>query len=245
MLLWYSFFNSKNTSDKTLWIIDNSLSMAVEDTMAQSGVIDSRLSLAKKIIITNSLKITGKQAIMSAAYWAKLEIPMTDNLLVLSDVVNGITPILKGWWSNLYTPLETMSLIYGDIPNLDIIWLTDGEFSDSGSSYTGKINTRNITFIGIGSKVGWPIPLWYNQDGKPRYKEVDGNRITSIRDDVTLEKIRNNFGSRLFFAEREKDIEMSDLVQKKSTQQFSLEMILWIILLLIWLMFPRYQYFKK
>jgi hypothetical protein len=68
MLLWYSFFSIEKTSDKTLWVIDNSLSMAVEDTMAENGVIDSRLSLAKKIVNTNSLKITGKQAVMSVAY---------------------------------------------------------------------------------------------------------------------------------------------------------------------------------
>lgn len=219
--------------------------MAVEDTMVENGVIDSRLSLAKKIVNTNSLKITGKQAVMSVAYWAKLEIPMTDNLLVLSDVVNGITPILKWGWSNLHTPLETITLIYGDVPDLRIIWLTDGEFSDTGSTYTGSIDTKNITFIGVWSKVGWPIPLWYNQDGKPRYKEVDGNKITSIRDDATLGKITQNFGSRLFFAEGEKDIDISELIQKKSTQEFSVEMILWIILLLVWLMFPRYQYIKK
>ncbi len=55
---------------------------------------------------------------------------------------------------------------------------------------------------------------------------MDGNRITSIRDDATLEKIRNNFGSQLFFAEGEKDIDMNRIFQKKSTQEFSLEMIL-------------------
>ena len=51
-------------------------------------------------------------------------------------------------------PLETIRLIYGDIPHLRIIWLTDGEFVDSGSTLSGFLLSPEITYIGIGTRLG-------------------------------------------------------------------------------------------
>lgn len=53
--------------DSTLWVIDNSLSMAVEDIHIGSGVLLSRLDQAKQIIASGSVVRSGEQAIMSAA----------------------------------------------------------------------------------------------------------------------------------------------------------------------------------
>lgn len=54
-------------SDRTLWVIDNSLSMAVTDIASQSGVLLSRLDFAKQIVSSGSRVRSGEQGIMTAA----------------------------------------------------------------------------------------------------------------------------------------------------------------------------------
>ena len=64
----FGFFQSFDTgSDRTLWVIDNSLSMAVEDIHIGSGALLSRLDRAKQIVASGSDMRSGEQAIMSAA----------------------------------------------------------------------------------------------------------------------------------------------------------------------------------
>ena len=52
------------------------------------------------------------------------------------------------------TPLETARLVYGNTPHLHIIWITDGEFSDSGSLLSGLPTDTTIAFIGVGTRAG-------------------------------------------------------------------------------------------
>lgn len=246
-LMGFSLINSNSSQDQTLWIIDNSLSMMVEDIATESGVIDSRLSFAKKIIEKGSNLTPGKQAIMSVAYGAKLEVPMTDNLGIVSDVVNGINPIIRWGGSTISTPLEMIRIIYWDLPNLQIFWLTDGEFSDSGSTYSWKLDTSRITFVGLGAKAGWPIPLGYDAQGKPRYKEVDSRRIISIRDDESLLRVTKTLGANVIFFDSNKDLNL-DFITKNTIstkKSLSLYMIIGWFLVVIWLMIPRYNYFFK
>lgn len=91
----YSFLHTLSLSNipKTLWVIDNSLSMTVTDIKTSSDRMISRLDLAKMIIKQKSDKILGEQAIMTAAQGARLELPMTDDRLAIENVVQGITPI--------------------------------------------------------------------------------------------------------------------------------------------------------
>ena len=91
---------------------------------------------------------------MTAAYGAKLELPMTSDRLTLSDVVSGITVLTRGGGSTVTTPLETIRLIYDTLPHLSIMWITDGEFSDSGSTLSGFTTRPDITFIGLGTRSG-------------------------------------------------------------------------------------------
>ncbi len=141
-------------TEETLWVIDNSLSMAVTDITTSSGIFLSRLDRAKQIVLSGSLIIPGEQAIMTAAYGAKLELPMTDNRRVFSDTVRGITVLSRGGGSSVMTPLETIRLIYGSTRHLSIIWITDGEFSDSLSTLSGWTTRPSIIFIGVGTRSG-------------------------------------------------------------------------------------------
>lgn len=151
----FGFLRGLNSgSGATLWVIDNSLSMAVTDIGSESGILLSRLDQAKQIVYSGSVRRRGEQAIMTAAYGAKLELPMTNDRSIISDVVSGITVLTRGGGSSITTPLETIHLIYDTLPHLSIIWITDGEFSDSGSTLSGFTIRPDITFIGVGTRPG-------------------------------------------------------------------------------------------
>ena len=79
---------------------------------------------------------------------------MTSDRSILSDVVSGMTVLAHGGGSTVVTPLETIRLIYSTLPHLSIIWITDGEFSDSGSTLSGFTTRPDITFIGVGTRSG-------------------------------------------------------------------------------------------
>lgn len=79
---------------------------------------------------------------------------MTDDRGMFSDIVHGITVQAHGGGSSISTPLEMIRLIYGSRSHLSIIWITDGEFSDSGSTLSGWTTTPDITLIGVGTRSG-------------------------------------------------------------------------------------------
>ena len=70
--------------------------MTVTDIMGDDDIIISRLDLAKNIIQSASRIISGDQAIMSVAHGARLDLPMNQDLAVIKNVVDGISPITQG-----------------------------------------------------------------------------------------------------------------------------------------------------
>lgn len=239
------FFWSDRSTSKTLWVIDNSLSMTVTDIMGDDNIIISRLDLAKNIVQTASQIITRDQAIMSVAHGARLDLPMNQDLAVIKNVVDGISPITQGGWSNFATPIQMIQLIYGKERHLDVIWLTDGEFADSGSTYTGNIDNMNITFIGIGTLAGWPILLGYNDEWVPRYKESWWTRVNSIRDDASLKNVANILWANAYFIDSKNAIDLNQIISsQQSSPQISWYIIFGGFMLFIGLLAPRYRLYK-
>jgi hypothetical protein len=103
--------------------------MEVQDISTASGQMLSRLDLAKQVI--RSHPHTGERALMTSALGAELILPMTRDSQVWDDTITSIRSVSYGGGSIALTPLETARLIYGDTPDLHIVWLSDGEFSDS------------------------------------------------------------------------------------------------------------------
>lgn len=247
ILIWIGFWlNLDSGTNKTLWVIDNSLSMVVTDITTESGVMISRLDFAKQIINRHSSLIEWEQAIMSSAYGAKLEIPMTDNHATFLDILQGISPIANGGGSILAHPIDTIRLLYGNIRNLHIIWITDGEFSDSGSTLSGFLSVPSILFVWVGTRSWWPILEWYNNDWYPRYKESAWQKVNSIRDDLRLQSISSSLWASLILLDSEKSIDMSVLFKNTHTDYWYLYFTgMGILCILFWLMLPRYHYYFK
>ena len=231
-------------SDRTLWVIDNSLSMAVTDIGSQSGILLSRLDFAKQIVSSGSRVRSGEQGIMSAAGWARLEMAMTDNMWVFSDTTRGITIDSQGGGSSVSTPLEMIRLIYGNTSHLQVFWITDGEFSDSWSSLSLWTTTPSITLIGVGTRSGWPILLGYDTDGRPRYKESDNKRVNSIRDDARLASVAESLDADLIFLDSPSDLTRIAKSPNSNTIPPYLMMI-GTLLIVAWLMISRFRYTTK
>ena len=241
----FGFVRSLDTGTaRTLWVIDNSLSMAVADVASQSGILSSRLDQAKQIAISGSHLRSGEQGIMTAAWWARLEMAMTDDRWVFSDVAQGITIQSQGGGSSVSTPLETIRLIYGSTPHLSIIWITDGEFSDSGSTLSGWATSPDITLIGVGTRSGWPILIGYDTDGRPRYKESDGKRVNSIRDDAMLTTVARSLDAELILLDSP-----SDLIPIAKSPDSNIIppylMMIGVLLIVAWSMISRFHYTTK
>ena len=245
-LIGYSYIQTLDHSNtpKTLWVIDNSLSMTVTDIKTSSDRIISRLDLAKTIIKQKSDKILGEQAIMTAAQGARLELPMTDDRLAIENVVQGITAVERWGWSSFSLPIETIRLIYGDTQHLRIIWITDGEFSDSGLTLTGFTNNPNISLIWVGTRMGWPMLLRYDTDGRPKYKESEWSRVNSSRDDAILSWISKTLSAEFIMLESDNpgDIDKINTQATWSMVRLSFYMVFWVFLIIIGLLYPRYQY---
>jgi hypothetical protein len=84
---------------------------------------------------------------------------MTGDRGVFADTVRGITVQDRGGGSSVSTPLEMIRLVYGNTPHLQIVWITDGEFSDvteqsSLLPLTGGLEKVSITMIGVGTRTG-------------------------------------------------------------------------------------------
>lgn len=221
--------------------------MTVVDIHTKTGMVISRLDLAKQIAINVSSKIYGEQALMTVNNWAKLELPLTKNNAIFQEITQGITPLFRGGWSSIVTPIEIIRLIYGEVPNLHIIWITDGEFFDSWSTLSGFIVPPNITFIGVGTIAGGPILEWYTPDGFPKYKQSQGEKINSIRDDKKLKKSAQLLDADIFLRDDNLLTDIQSLTQKdKSTGNTnSWLLIFWFLLTIVWFVFPRYQYLSS
>lgn len=242
--LYYWWMSDNSDNQKTLWVVDNSLSMWVHDINTLSGIMISRLDLAKSIILQSSKYIPWEQGIMTVAQWARLELPMNHDTIAFKNVVDGITPILRWWGSSLTTPFDMIKLIYGNTPQLHIIWITDGEFSDSWATLSGYTNNPGITFIGVGTHIWWSIPLWYNPDGSPKYKESDWIRVNSSRNDILLTSISESIDAKYIKYDSTSQNNLNTLYSQQSwsSKWISIYMIIWICFIVSWLVFPRYQY---
>lgn len=242
--IWFGLLRSGDSgTSHTLYILDNSLSMEVQDISTASGQMLSRLDLAKKVI--RSHPHTGERALMTSALGAELILPMTRDPQVWDDTITSIRSVNYGGGSIAMTPLETARLIYGDVPDIHIVWLSDGEFSDSWVTLSGWTTPPDITIIGLGTPVGWPILTGYDADGHPRYKESWGQQVISHRDDERLHVISETIWADQILLDRDDLSIVSDIAKNRISHTILPYVVLvGVLLICIGMMVPRFHYFS-
>lgn len=229
---------SHSWDTRTLWIVDNSLSMLASDIRSGSGMMISRLDLAKHIITTKSQDMPGEQAIMTSSYLARVELPMTEDMVQFREFVRGINPIIYGGGTTAMSVLRLIDELYGQ-GGITIYWITDGEFSDVPIDITRKYP---ITLIGVGSQQGAPIIEWYDSDGRARYKMSAGKRVNTIRDDVSLSRLSTMMGSSLILLDQQVTPDLPQQIRYSDQISFPWAEFVWVLLVFSGLIVPKYHY---
>lgn len=193
-----SLDSSLITSGDTVWIVDTSLSMCIEDMeWDRKTAIESRFTIAKSIIKKWISEIPWKHAVVVYAENAGIASPFSSDIFHLSEVVDNLNIVENYGWSDLSSALSLVKNIYflsGISPHIYV--LTDGGLT--GGSVFPDIQGSNITLIALWSEVGGKIPLGYNAQGERRYKYFEGKEIIIPLDQVNIDTIRQKYNTSLF-----------------------------------------------
>ena len=112
-------------------------------------------------------------------------------------------------------------------------------------SLTGGLEHASITLIGVGTRSGGPILLGYDEAGLPRYKESDGKRVNSVRDDVRLALVADSLGADLIVSDSDMTPDLSHIAKSPNSNTIPPYLtILGACLILAGLVISRFRYDK-
>lgn len=178
-----------------------------------------------------------------------LETSFTSEKTLIKNVIAGISPMVYGGGSNIFSALESVVNIYKTRENLHIIILTDAENFDTNKNIVNIPPYISLTFIGIGTEQGGLMLEGYTADGQPSYRQFEGKNAISRLDKNTLSEFGNIFSADTFFIDSIDDF--SDIqanilseIQKKD-MNFDFYKIFGIIFLLFSIFFPYYTLLKN
>jgi hypothetical protein len=219
--------------DKTIIVIDRSLSMLADD-VSSSGKNISRLDRAKSLAKQSFSKET---AIITYAKEADIISPFTTDRETLSSIIDRISPALVSGGSDLGHALELIHTLYGELLHLRVII-----YSDGGS--TEKIKSPllprswDILIVGIWGEALVPIPLWYDAIGSTRYKYASWKIVEVRYEEENIWKYARATWARVIH-------EDSYTPKEKSLVSRNTLLLTASFLLLFWLLCHPYVRFSK
>ncbi len=196
-LLFVSVDRSSPRDHITLYVLDTSLSMGVEDILLSPTQHESRLDLAKAIILRDMLTHDGDMWLITYDRSPLLALPLTRERTLLRNIVSSITPREYYGGSDIYSALSLVTKLYGtSSSSLDIVILSDGGYSPEGVSALPDIpSLSTLRIIGIGTERWDRIPLGYNLEWERRYKIYQWKEIIVPYTGVFLEKIQEKYNA--------------------------------------------------
>lgn len=211
IILGYSIFFSQrkqNASYETIWVIDTSLSMSVEDISGGfSNTLKSRLDLAKSIISSGISSIPGDHAIIGYARTASVLVPLSQKNIYTENIISNIQPTVLYGWSSIEDALRLVNSLYTDKNQaFHIILLTDGGDSNMGE-FPIIPSYAQLTIVAIGTHEWWKIPLGYNNEWERRYKRYQESEVIAPLETKNIETIGKKYNTVPVFIESWKDQE--------------------------------------
>lgn len=210
-LLLYLFFSglSKNHEPEYIFLVDNSLSMSVQDILpidSHSSNI-SRLDTSKDFIKKFLQKKSPRAGLITFSEDITIQTPITDDIIQLENALSGISPIIYGGGSDIYKAISSVSEIYSAASNLEVIILSDAESFEKNEEKFSKNPNIHFTLVTIGTEKGGTMLLGYDTEWKPLYKQFDGKNAISAISKSASEKIASYFSMKNFFLEKETESE--------------------------------------
>lgn len=186
----------RETTVDTLYVIDNSLSMAVEDIRdPSSNIISSRLETAKDIA-REMIRTTPWRwwAIVYARDSAVIS-PLISDTSLLESTLSQISPVLDNGGSDVASVFSLINTLYTRHGNpLHIVLFTDGG-DTSTLPLPDIIPQMDLTIIGIGTDTWGPVPLGYDALGNRRYKIYQWKEISVPYDAKNIEKLTTKYSA--------------------------------------------------
>ena len=148
---WQSdFFSPSNP--KILLVLDNSLSMTVQDISANNNTFQSRLETAKNFSHTISGHFQYETALAEFSAFPTLLSPLSSDKNLQKNVINSISPVVYGGGSDIFRSLSRLLDMYRSTQNLHIIVLTDAEFFEKNTENFAKPQNISFHIVGVGTE---------------------------------------------------------------------------------------------
>jgi Ca-activated chloride channel homolog len=176
----------KGQEELFLLIIDQSLSMAIEDidTVWMQNI--SRLDKVKEMIRSTAYEWQKIWVILFAKN-PTLLIPISSEVWKFHDIIWSIEPEPDLWWSDLPLAIQFAKNLYGNI-KLQVTIYTDGWSTSMVTPPKIPQNWR-VKIYWVWSEVWWKIPLGYNANGERRYKFFSWSEVILPYEKKELEKL--------------------------------------------------------
>ena len=193
------FWKSENTGGDTLWIVDNSLSMGVEDMgISIDGAIQSRLDRARSLILDGMAKISGHHGALVFARSAAVVLPMSPVTEWGKKNIENIALVTDNGGSDISAVFSLLFSLYSErVTPLHVILISDGG-DTSTTSLPPLPSHTDLTIIGIWTLTGWPIPLGYDALGRRRYKIYDNREVIVPYEEKNIEKLTRNYAAKVY-----------------------------------------------
>ena len=190
---------------ESIFLVDTSLSMVVEDILWEDNILNSRLDTAKNIL--REVNIHGNRSLMIFASSSKLQLPLSNDITVWNEIVNSIEPIQYWSSTDIESAIASTVLLYPK-KNIDVYILTDGERTSEWESMTWVIvwEDMRLHIIGIGTANGGKIISNYDGNGNYVYKKYDWKDIISRLDREYLQQIADRYWATLHTVEKASDL---------------------------------------
>ena len=145
------FTSEPPKQEQTLWVLDTSSSMGIEDISTQkSSVMMSRFDLAKELIETS---ISGETAMISYARHASVVFPMSTDTNSTRAFVHTLRPTQMNGGSDISSAFELIQMLYASTKHpIHVILLSDGGDSASGTILPSLPSYARLSIIGLGTQ---------------------------------------------------------------------------------------------
>ncbi len=223
-----SFNSVSSWLSNRIWLVDTSLSMKAKDISGSNGNI-SRIELAKKILLSDSFE--WKRALMTFARVTSLQIPLTGNKLLFENTVKNIEITQWAGGSDISKAISQVIDIYSDTKQLQVVVITDWETFDTKDMPKDSHWNLDWVLVGVGTQRGATLVEGYDQDGAPRYKTYQWDKVVSRLDSDFLRKLASKLSWPLIEIKDEKDIDLLYSALPSSLWDFYVSPSHWFVFL--------------
>lgn len=240
-----SEFWSYDAVERTLFVVDTSLSSSADDIEGTLGVKVSRLDAMKSLL--RELDMSGREfALATFSDSAKLQLPFSPDRSLWNTTIDALSPVSYGSPTDIETALLFAETLYTDIP-LHIVVLTDGEQTWEGSM-TGITLSGNheLIFIWVGTDAGSPLVSHYDGSGQRVYKRYNWQEIVSRLDREHLEELATEYNAKVLYLEQIQDIpalrnELDTYIHTSRIMPTTFSLIIALSLVLLCLILPAWH----